>query len=104
MEEPIQNIDQIDIIGQRKDGGIDLIITVSSFLDNTERNDYLLRTKIQSYIDAIFSDSWVEKYGQDNSQIFIKATTMPHQEMLNLIGAFKNYLKQYNVNLWLEVA
>ena len=23
---------------------------------------------------------------------------MPHQEMLNLIGAFKNYLKQYNVS------
>lgn len=104
MEEPIQNLDQFDIVGNRKDGGVDLVIVVSGFLDNTERNEYLLKTKIQNYINEIFSDDWASKYGKGNSHIYIKAQEMPDQEMINLISAIKEHLKKYNVDLMLEVA
>ncbi|RDV23869.1 hypothetical protein DXV75_16980 [Alteromonas aestuariivivens] len=104
MDDPIQNLDKIDIIGERKDGGVDLVIVVSSALTDSEYHEQLLKTKIQGYTDTIFSDEWISKYGQGTSDIYIKAQVMPGQEMINLIGAIKNHLKEFNVDLWLEVA
>ena len=104
MDDPIQNLDKIDIVGERTDGGVDLVIVVSSALTDSEYHEELLKTKIQSYTDTIFSDAWIAKYGQGNSDIYIKAQAMPGQKIINLIGAIKKHLKEYNVNLWLEVA
>ena len=104
MDDPIQNLDKIDIVGERKDRGVDLVIVVSSALTDSDYHEQLLKTKIQGYTDTIFSDEWISKYGQGNSHIYIKAQEMPGQEMINLIGAIKKHLKEFNVDLWLEVA
>lgn len=58
MEHPIQSLDSIDILGHRKDGGVDLVIVVSAFLDDTPEHEYLLKQKIQNYVDGIFSDEF----------------------------------------------
>ena len=102
--DPIQNLDSIDVIGVRKTGGVDLVITVSSYLNDSEHHEQLLRKKVQAYTDAIFSDNWVEKYGEDNSTIYIKASVMPSQEIINLISALKKHLSEYNVGLYLEIS
>lgn len=104
MDDPIQNLDKIDIVGERKDRGVDLVIVVSSALTDSDYHEQLLKTKIQGYTDTIFLDEWIAKYGQGNSHIYIKAQEMPGQEMINLIGAIKKHLKEFNVDLWLEVA
>ncbi len=104
MDDPIQGLDKIDIVGERKDGGVDLVIVLSSALRDCEYHEQLLKTKIQSYTDTIFSDEWISKYGQGNSDIYIKAQVIPEQEIINLIGAIKKHLKEFNIDLWLEVA
>lgn len=103
MSDPIQNLEKIDIVGERKDGTVDLCIVVSGFLDATQYNESLLRSKIQTYTDVIFSDTWLKKYGEGNSRILIKATEIPHQKIINLIGAIKNHLAEFNVDLSLEL-
>ena len=104
MDDPIQNLDKIDIFAERKDGGVDLVIVVSHALTDSEYHLQLLKTKIQGYTDTLFSDEWIAKYGQDASHIYIKAQVMPYQGMLNLIGAIKKHLKEFDVDLWLDVA
>ena len=103
-EDPIQNLDSIDIIGNRKDGGIDLCIVVSGVLENSDHHENLLRQKVQSYVNAIFSDQWKEEYGDKPVNILLTATEQPHQEIINLIGALKEYLADYNVDLYLKYA
>jgi hypothetical protein len=102
-EDPIQNLDSIDIYAERKTGGVDLVIMASSYLDDSDYHEQLLRKKVQVYIDAIFSDNWIEKYGKDNCTIFIKAKVMPSQNILNLIGGLKKHLNEFNVELYLEL-
>jgi len=52
-EPPIQNLETIDLLGRRKDGGVDLIIVVSGPLQNEA--DHLGRPewKIAAYIRII---------------------------------------------------
>ena len=102
--EPIQNLDSIDIYGERKDGGVDMVIVASSRLIDTPRNQELLRQKVQAYTDAIFSDAWAAKYGESPYRIFIRTPEAPEQGIINLIGALKGYLAGYNVELFLEVS
>ena len=55
MENPIQNLDTIDIVGKRKDGSIDLIIVVSGVLNGTKENCELLEKKVAVYLQEISS-------------------------------------------------
>lgn len=103
-EAPIQNLDFIDIVGNRKDGGIDLCIVISGFLDNSEEHQGLLKQKIQNYVNTIFSDQWQQEHTDKPITILLKATETPHQDIVNLVGAIKDYLEGFNVNLRLENA
>jgi hypothetical protein len=103
-QEPIQDFDAIDIVGEKEDGTVDLVIVVSSYLNDSESHQEMLKGKIQAYVTTIFSNEWQSKYGEGNSNILIKAVEVPDQEIINLIGALKTYLADYNVNLSLEIA
>lgn len=103
IEDPIQNLGNIDIVGERNDGSVDLIIVASSkLLDNTHHDD-LLTQKIQAYTNAIFSDGWQNEYGKGAVTIYIRATELPDQGIINTIAAIKKYLVDFNVDLFLQV-
>ncbi|TVZ37665.1 hypothetical protein P886_2007 [Alteromonadaceae bacterium 2753L.S.0a.02] len=103
-EDPIQGFDSIDIVTEKVDGTVDLVIVVSSYLDSSDYNAVLLRRKVQLYVDEILTDEWQQKYGAGNSTILIKSVVIPHQEIINLIGAIKKYLTEFNIGLYLEQA
>jgi Family of unknown function (DUF6572) len=103
-EDPIQNFDVVDIVAESNDGSVDLVIIASSFLNESEHHQEILRQKVQAYINEICSEEWQEKYGEGNSNILIKSVEMPHQEIINLIGALKKYLEDFNIGLSLELA
>lgn len=103
-EAPIQDLDFIDIVGNRKDGGIDLCIVISGFLDNSEEHEGLLRQKIQNYVNTVFSERWQQEHAGKSVTILLKATETPHQDIVDLISAIKDHLLGFNVNLRLENA
>lgn len=64
FEPPIQNLDRIDIVGERNDGGVDLVIVVSAPIDGSPSTLSLLERKIRSYIAELGSSEFKEKYPQ----------------------------------------
>ncbi|MEM1263735.1 MAG: hypothetical protein AAGH76_15150 [Pseudomonadota bacterium] len=101
--EPIQDIDSLDIVGKRKDGGVDAVIVVSSLLRAIPAHETLLRNKVQTYTDAIFSDGWQARHGDGPVTVYIRAVVMPEQGIINLIGAIKQHLAEFGVTLFLEI-
>ena len=66
-EQPIQNIDQIDIVGKRNDGGVDLIVVVSGPLLGSQSHKSLLQAKVQTYADEIGRPQFRPGLGIDDS-------------------------------------
>jgi hypothetical protein len=61
-EPPIQNLETIDLLGRRKNGGVDLIIVVSGPLQNEADHLDRLERKIAAYIRIISSDEFSEEF------------------------------------------
>ena len=105
MERLTQSLDSIDILGHRKDGGVDLVIVVSAFLDDTPEHEYLLKQKIQNYVDGIFSDEFQNKFGsidKTHYAIVLKCTVEPHPNVIFKIQAIAQYLNEFHVDLITE--
>jgi len=47
---PIQNLDSLDVVGERKDGGVDLLISCSGPLDDSPATLRLLAQKVANYL------------------------------------------------------
>lgn len=102
-EDPIQNLDLLDVLVENKDGTADLYIVVSSFLDESDYHESLLRQKIQTYVNEIMSETWTKKHGDGNSTIVVNCTETPHQEIIDLIGHIQTYLEEFKIGLRLEI-
>jgi hypothetical protein len=50
---PIQDLESVDIAGQRKDGGVDLAIIASQPLDDSADTLNSIRRKVAHYLDVI---------------------------------------------------
>ena len=50
---PIQDLETVDITGKRKDGGVNLMITVSQPLDGSGDTLAAIRQKVGYYLDVI---------------------------------------------------
>jgi hypothetical protein len=59
---PIQNLDRIDIVGVRKNGGLDLAIIVSGPLDGSDETLHLLAQKVRNYLTEIAAGELLERY------------------------------------------
>lgn len=62
-EPPIQNLDSVDIVGKRCDGGVDLTIVVSSDLDDTQEHRDLLGGKLNTYLAVIADEDFQAEFG-----------------------------------------
>jgi hypothetical protein len=50
---PIQQLDSIDILGQRQDGGLDLAVVCSQPIDDSPETLEAIRRKVETYLAAI---------------------------------------------------
>ena len=62
FEPPIQNLGSIDVLGARKDGGVDLIVVVSGPIDASADTLENLDRKIRAYIAEVGSRAFQERY------------------------------------------
>jgi hypothetical protein len=61
-EAPIQNLDSFDIVGERNDGGVDLVVVCSGPLDDSAKTQALLRDKLQNYLNTAVHPNFANVY------------------------------------------
>ena len=60
--QPIQNIDAFDVVGQRKDGGVDLVVSCSGPLDSSPGTLEIIQRKIDAYLVTIAHPNFARTY------------------------------------------
>lgn len=57
-------MDTVDIVGVRKDGGLDMVLSASAALDASPATLSLLEAKLRNYLNAALSARFLEHYGR----------------------------------------
>ena len=60
---PIQDLEGIDIVGKRHDGGVDLAIVASQPIDSSPETLDCIRQKVATYLQAIDSEEFQSELG-----------------------------------------
>jgi hypothetical protein len=62
LDPPIQNLDAFDIVGEREDGGVDLIIFCAGPLDSSASTLSLIEQKVRAYLDTVAHQDFARIY------------------------------------------
>ncbi len=68
LDSPISNFDSIDVVGVRKDGGLDLVISCAGAIDSSQETLKRVETKFRKYLTEIVEarePTLLERYGRD---------------------------------------
>jgi Family of unknown function (DUF6572) len=106
IELPIQEVDSIDIVGKRRDGGVDLLIVTSSHLTADPEIVALLQEKVQTYIDVIESPKIREELELADTaaiSIIISCVDTPDPEIIELIEKLSLHAKDLGTELRWEL-
>jgi len=98
-ESPIADIDLLDIVGVRKDGGIDTVVVCSGPLDNSAETLSRLTRKVRGYLSAITGSDFVNQYGQGPVRIFVSCGQGASAEALDVINSLGHEAANQNVHL-----
>ena len=101
-EDPIQNLDGIDVLGKRKDGGVDLVIIISSELEDTDNHRSLFMQKLQNYVNEMRSVEFISEFGETNLRIIAKVSVEPNAGIMELFQKSKIYLETLNIDFIYE--
>lgn len=102
----IENINNIDILGLRKDGGVDLVIVSTGKLDDSTETQELLLDKIENYLGYINSqDFHVEfpKAKADNTYIILRLDEKPPKLIIELIDKIIPWSAEYNAHFTVKI-
>ena len=83
----IYDIDKLDVVGKRKDGGVELYIISSERLDDSPETQTALLDKIENYLSYINSSAFKDDFGeidQEKIQIILKLSEEP-SEMIQVL-------------------
>lgn len=101
-DSPIQNIDQVDVLGERKDGGADLVISVSGPLDSSPETLKLLDAKIRAYITAVSSEFFCQKYIASKSRIIVSCAFPVSDQSRAIVNKLASLAAQHCIGLELR--
>ena len=76
----IYDINKLDLVGKRRDGGVELYIISSGELDDSPETQELLLDKIEKYLGYIASDEFHKEFETANSGniwIVLKLSSTP---------------------------
>jgi len=105
-EPPIQNLDSVDLTGQRKDGGVDLFIVCSSHLDGSVDTQQLIKDKLETYIAALAHPEFREEFGVPHPKrmaIILACVDQPAAEVVNLLGMLRPFVERQGASLDFKV-
>jgi hypothetical protein len=98
----IQNLAAIDIVGERVDGGVDLVIVASADLDASPQTLRSLETKLTNYVEEASSGSFRTKLGiQDGATItiIIRGDHFISEEAIAVVQRFIQPAAQHGVGI-----
>ena len=101
-EDPIKNLNEIDVLGKRKNGGVDLVIIISSELEDTDDHHSLFIQKLQNYVNEMRSIEFISEFGETNLRIIAKVSVEPNAGVLELFQKAKIYLETLNIDFIYE--
>jgi hypothetical protein len=105
-DSPIRDIASIDMIGRRKDGGVDLGIIVTQRLERKEEHQQLLMDKVEAYLRAINSDKFRKDYGDpppSKTIILVKCLIPPDPVIGALVKRMERWAKDNRARIKLQV-
>jgi len=100
-DSPVGPTDVIDVIGVRKDGGVDTVIACHGPLDNSATTLLCLELKIRNYLREIASDDFAQQCGTGPVRIFVVCEQSVSDECTTLIRNLANEAAQQRVDLLL---
>lgn len=107
---PITNLDAFDVVGVRKDGGLDLVISCAGPLDSSADTAHALRTKIANYLHEVSearNPTLFERYGLvpgSNVRIILSCAFPVHPEALKVVEDLRLAAHSIDVELlWQRV-
>jgi len=92
--------DTLDIVGPRKDGGLDLVISARGPIDGSPETLSLLESKIRSYLTAAKSEMFLRHYGRDRGvpvSIYIACPYAVAPAALALVEKMRAFAKEEGV-------
>ena len=106
VEQPIQNIHAIDIVGRRQDGGVDLFLVVSAPLTGTPEHQTLLLDKLEAYLEHVESPAFRDEFGEpspDRVRVVIQCAHPPHAAIRQLLQRAVPMAEEHHAGLTLRV-
>lgn len=94
---PIQNLDTIDILAARRDGGVVLIIVASSRLNGSPEHQKLLLDKIDGYLGYIGSLEFRGEFENPPAEkiaIVLRYAGDPHPVMFTLFEKCEAWVRE----------
>ena len=102
----IQDPDSIDLMGQRRDGGVDLVIVSSGALDESPETQKLLLDKIEAYLRYINSPDFHREFPQatpENTRILLRLEEEASPIILALIQQIIPWVQEYHAKFLAQV-
>lgn len=99
---PIGNPDRFDVVGVRKDGGIDVVVSCSGPLDGSAETLWLLGQKTRNYLREIASDTFRAAYGSGPVRILISLQNDVSGPAQALIASLRSEASAQGVELHLS--
>lgn len=102
QEDPIQNLEQFDILGKRRDGGVDMVIVVSSTLHDSEEHRMLFMKKLENYVNASRSEEFEAEFGAGPYRIIARLSDEPDDSLLELFEKARLLLEDLEIDFKYE--
>jgi hypothetical protein len=105
-EPPIQDVEAIDVVGSRRDGGVDLVIVTSSHLEGSSETQKLLLAKIESYLAQINGHEFEAEFGTPSPErirIIVNCVDEPSESIRDLVERCREWTTENNASISLVV-
>lgn len=105
LDSPVGDVDTVDIVGVRNDGGLDLVISVIAPLDGSSSTLSLLDAKVRNYMQAALSEAFLKHYGRSPGArvtIYISCEYPVAEAAQNLIRRMQETAMEYGIGLELR--
>lgn len=99
---PLSDADNIDVVGERKDGGVDMLVATTGPLDASNETCRRLEEKLGAYLYASVHPNFAHVYPAVHSgrvRIFVSEAHPISERARHIVEAFSNEALSRNVEV-----